>query len=200
MPNSVAIITEDALSELVAERIVRASCPGLEISVRLGRKGYNYVVGKLRGLNQAAAGMGVLALLDRDSPGRCPIEVINAALGGARHRNLIVRFAEMEIESWIMGDGERLARFLDVPRNRIPAQPDGVADPKQTLVNIARRSRSRVIRDDLCPSVGSTALVGPAYNERLEAFLREDWRVATAAESSPSLERAVQRVLTLCEE
>ena len=141
--------------------------------------------------------MGIVALLDRDSPNRCPIDVINAALGGPKHRNMIVRFAEMEIESWIMGDAEALAEFLDVPHNRVPSQPDAVPDPKQTLVNIARRSRSSAVRRDMCPSPGSTATVGPAYNERLEIFLRDNWRTDTAAMRSPSLARALLRVATL---
>jgi len=197
MVHSITIITEDMLSEVIAERLVAECCPGVDVHVRLGRRGYNYVVSRLRSLNEAAAGMGIVALLDRDSPNRCPIEVINAALGGPRHPNMIVRFAELEVESWVMGDAEALADFLNVPFNRVPSQPDTVPDPKQTLVNIARRSRSSTVRRDMCPAPGSTAMVGPAYNERLEGFLRDAWRVEAAATCSPSLARALLRIATL---
>jgi hypothetical protein len=105
--------------------------------------------------------------------------------------------AEMEIESWILADREGIALFLNVPVSRIPQFPDNVADPKQELVNIARLSRTKTIREQMCPPPGARSVVGPAYNSSIENFVRGSWRPAQALQNSPSLRRAEQRIREL---
>jgi len=199
MPGFVTIVTEDIPSEVAAERLLKHVDPEAEIANRLGRTGVGYIRGKLRGFNQAAAGMRILVLADRDSAANCPATMIQDWIGGPRHPNLVVRFAEMEVESWVLADQERIAQFLEVLPNRVPTDPDALADPKQALVNLARSSQSRRVRDDMCPPPGATSLVGPAYNDRLQVFLRERWRPNIAARHSPSLRRALPRVAELAQ-
>lgn len=200
MPGSITLLTEDAPSEIVAERLVRHVDPEAVVTNRLGRRGIGYIRTNLRNFNQAAGGMRIFVLVDRDRMENCPVELIREWLGGPQHPNLVVRFAEMETEAWIMADRDRIARFLDIPANRVPQYPDQLSDAKQSLVNLARGSRSSRIRDDMCPSEGFSTIVGPAYNQRLEEFLRTSWRVDAAAEVSPSLQRAQRRIRELCRE
>lgn len=195
--SSITLVSEDILSELLLERILQQMNPELDITQRLGLKGANYVQQKLKALNNAAAGMKILVLLDRDKASNCPIELIARWLGGSRNSNLVIRFAEMESESWLMADQEHLARYLDLPSNRIPSLPDRVEDPKRLLVSLARASRSRRVRDDMCPVKGSSAVVGPAYNQMLSKFIIEQWRLSRAMRNSPSLERAERRIREL---
>ncbi|MFL9825604.1 hypothetical protein [Rhodoplanes sp. SY1] len=197
MPGHIALITEDSPTEVLATRILAHVDPEATFSPRLGRKGLGHVVSRLRGLNQAASGMKIVAIADRDTIQNCPIDLVHRWLGGPPHPNLVVRFAEMEAESWIMADCERLADFLDVQQNRIPTSPDTVAHPKEMLVNIARLSRNRRIREDMCPPKGATSLVGPNYNSSLELFLRTRWRISSAIKASPSLCRAESRIREL---
>lgn len=198
MPGSITIVTEDAPSELIAELIIRFVDPEATVGNRLGRQGLGFIARRLRGLNEAANGMRILVLADRDRPENCPVEMIQNWIGGPQHANLIVRLAEMETEAWILADRERLAGYLEIPLARVPQLPDAVEDPKLTLVNLARLSRSSRVRDDMCPAGGSIAKVGPAYNQRLAEFLANFWRVDIAARSSPSLERAQRRIRELC--
>jgi hypothetical protein len=142
--------------------------------------------------------MRIVAIADRDSESKCPVETIHAWLGGLdRHPNLVVRMAEMEVESWIMADRESISKYLDVPLNRIPQFPDAIIDPKSELVNIARHSRSKLIREQMCPASGSRSPVGPAYNSLVESFIRSNWRPANALLCSPSLRRAERRIREL---
>lgn len=199
MPGHLTLITEDLPAEALAHRLLAFSDPDASFGTSLGRKGIGYVTSKLRSLNEAAAGMKIVALADRDSLQNCPVRMIQAWLGGARHPNLVVRIAEMEIESWIMADRESISDFLEVPLNRIPQAPDQIVDAKQELINIARQSRSRKTREEMCPTHGSNSVVGPAYNSNLESFIRVDWRPGNAMRHSPSLRRAEQRIRELAQ-
>jgi hypothetical protein len=199
MPGHLTLLTEDLPSEVLGHRLLAHADPDASFVLSIGRKGLGYIQSRLRSLNEAAKGMKIVAIVDRDSQENCPVEMIAAWLGGARHPNLSVRFAEMEIESWIMSDREGVSAFLDVPLTRIPESPDHLADPKQTLVNIARLSRSRKVREEMCRAEGARIAVGPAYNSALEAFIRSSWRANRAMQHSPSLRRAEQRIRELAQ-
>ncbi len=194
MPANLALVTEDFPSEVLAHRLLAHVNPDAAFVPSLGRKGIGYIATKLRSLNRAATGMKIVVIADRDSQQNCPPDIIRNWIGGDRHPNLVVRMAEMEIESWIMADIERISEFLDVPLNRIPQAPDAIPDPKRTLVNIARSSRARRIREEMCPQPGSATIVGPGYNDALEFFLRSRWRAGRAIQNSPSLRRAELRI------
>lgn len=191
------LLTEDLPSEVLAHRLLAYVDPDASFNTNLGRRGIGYIQAKLRSLNQAATGLRIVAIADRDSTQNCPIQMIQTWIGGVRHPNLVVRMAEMEVESWIMADREAISVFLDVPLNRIPQMPDTVADPKRELVNIARLSRNKKMREEMCPAKGATSVVGPAYNSALEGFIRTNWRPMYASRVSPSLRRAEQRIREL---
>lgn len=199
MPGQLILVTEDIPSEALAHRLLAHIDPDASFN-SIGRGGVGYVQSKLRGLNQAAPGVRIVAIADRDSAQRCPIETIRAWLGNAdRHRNLVVRMAEMEAESWVMADREGIADFLEVPTNRVPQFPDEVIDAKQALVNLSRLSRSRSIREQMCPAVGAARVVGPGYNTLVENFIRTSWRPNRALANSPSLRRAEVRIRELAQ-
>ena len=100
----------------------------------------------------------------------------------------------MEIESWILADRPGAADFLRVPRHRIPEDTDAIAQPKEFLLRLARKSRSRAIREDLTPRPGSTSRIGPGYNGRISEFAGDAWDVRTACNHSPSLKRSFDRI------
>jgi hypothetical protein len=191
------LISEDILSEALAHRVLANVAPDAEFVQSLGKRGLGYLTSRLKNLNEAAAGMKIVAILDRDRPQNCPIQLIRGWLGGPRHPNFSIRLAEMEIESWILADRERASEFLQVPINRIPEFPDVLPDPKETLVNIARRSSSREIREGLCPKPGSAHPIGPLYNTMLETFVKTRWRASRASAQSPSLLRAQRQIREL---
>lgn len=100
----------------------------------------------------------------------------------------------MEIESWVLADRDRTAAMLGISPHKIPQQTDTIPDPKQFLVNLARRSRYATVRQDLVPTSGSTASVGPAYNARLMAYVATEWNPTEAATASQSLARCMMRI------
>jgi hypothetical protein len=108
-----------------------------------------------------------------------------------------LRVAVRAVESWLMADVESISDFLAVAPSRLPLDPDLDPYPKQTFVNVARKSRKRAIREDIVPRQGSGARVGPGYAGRLIEFATQHWRPDQAAQRSDSLRRCLDALLTL---
>lgn len=188
------LAVEDTLSEAVARKLLSVVRPEISVTVAMGHQGRGYLQNRARELNRTAASVPVLLLADLDRPLPCPPDLIASWLSAPAQRLLLFRIAVMEIESWVLADRGRFASFLSVPDHRIPANTDEIPQPKEFIVNLARRSRRKDIREDLVPAPGSTSSVGPAYNPRLAVFVDETWNPVTASEASPSLARAVTRL------
>jgi hypothetical protein len=110
------------------------------------------------------------------------------------------RIAVRAIEAWLLADRERLATLLGVATNLLPGNPDEVGNPKTALVDLARRSRRRAIRDELVPRAGSGRAVGPLYTSRMIEFVEDTaagWRPEQAARQSDSLARCITRLRAL---
>ena len=105
--------------------------------------------------------------------------------------NFIFRIAIKEVESWLLADREGFAEFTGVSIVNIPQNPDLENDPKQTLINIARRSRKREIREDIVP-INDNAQIGPNYNDCLMKYVLKYWDISRASSQSESLRRAIQ--------
>lgn len=189
------IAVEDILSEVVARKILHSVRPDLSVTTVLGHRGKSYLKTKVRELNRTAMAVPVLLLVDLDTPSVCPPSLISSWLGGPAQPKLLFRVAVMEIETWIIADRERFARFLGVPEGRIPRAVDEILNPKEQVVLLARSSRSQAVREEMVPSPGSTASVGPGYNARLSEFVHNQWEPESAASASPSLARMIRRLV-----
>jgi len=190
------VAVEDPLSEAITRKLFAELRPDLAITTLIGNRGNGYLRLKARELNRAAAKLPVFLLTDLDLPASCPPNIIADWLGTEPASNLLFRVAVIEVESWLLADREQVATFVGVPEHRIPTNTDSIPDPKQFLVNLARKSRSADLRSDLVPAAGSTASVGPLYNARLTSFVASRWSATRAQRASASLARAVERLRT----
>ena len=189
---SLSLLVEGRLDEAVGRRIIEFA-DGTVQTVH-GKKGVSYVKKKLSGFNAAAVAIPVLTLVDlMDTKSDCPKLVVEEWLP-RRHENMIFRLVVPEIESWIMADRAGLSTFLAVSKNKVPDNPEQVANPKRMLVGLARKSRIERIRRLLVPARGSTATEGPAYTSELQRFVRDQWNIEEAIDRAPSLKRCVKAV------
>jgi len=189
------LAVEDSLSEAVCRRLVRLTRPTAEISAVVGLTGHGSIRRRLRELNRSATALDVLLLTDLNSAYPCPGALLLDWLSGLTlNARLFFRVAVREVEAWVLADRTHFAAELQVPLDRIPLAPDSVGDPKALFVQLARGSRSSLVRGDLVPAAGSTALVGPGYNPRMIGFVRDTWDPTIAAEFSSSLARALRRL------
>jgi hypothetical protein len=181
---------EGPVDEVVLRRVITEV--GREIETVYVATGKMNLLRRLAGFNSAARFAPWVVLIDLNAT-ECPAALKREHLP-APSPLMIFRVAVRAIESWLLADQVRLARFLAVSASRIPQSPDSENDPKQVLVNIARHSRRRAIREDMVPTPGAGRRVGPAYEARLIEFVLEKgggWRPGAAAESSESLQRCL---------
>jgi hypothetical protein len=195
-PIPVHLAVEDDLSESVIRRLLADTGRDYFVGTVFGRGGFGYLRSTANNWNAAAAaGTPILLLTDLDQH-PCPSGLIEEWLDSAPHSNLIFRVAVREVESWLIADRGGFAEFLGISDTAIPLQPDQLPDPKQSLINLARRSRTRRLRESIVPRKGSTAVQGPDYNGCLGDFVRNRWNRNAALQRSPSLSRAWDRLAT----
>ena len=186
------IVISAAVEGLVDEAVVRkliahaGAAPG---SV-YGRQGKSLLRQRIAGYNNAARRTPWIVLVDLDRDEDCAPPLRNAWLPHPAPR-LCFRVAVREVEAWLLADAERLAAFLGVARKKIPADPEGLDDPKTAMLNLARSSHRKAIREDMAPRQGGGRQVGPAYSSRLIEFVSSSWRLDVAAQRCGSLQRAI---------
>ncbi len=185
---------EGVTDEAVATRLIRYV--GAEPGPVYGRNGKLQLRSRIAGYNNAAKHSAWLVLVDLDRDEGCAPPLCRQWLPDPAPR-LCFRVAVRAAEAWLMADTEGIAGFLGIARSRIPADPDSLADPKQVLVNLARASRRRAVREDMVPRDGSGRAVGPAYPSRLIEFASEIWEPEVASSRSDSLRRAIACLVNL---
>ena len=191
----ITLAVEDVLSEAVLREMLKQSERPFSIGLCLNKGGYGYLKTIVPGLNKAAQGMPYLVLTDLDNA-ECPLAIISNWLKTPKHRNLIFRVAVREVEAWLLADREAFAEFLGIAVTLIPQDADAIADPKQTLINLAKKSRKRTLRKGIVPPSKTTAKIGRDYNGQLIPFVKQIWKVDSAIPHSSSLERAMKALLT----
>ncbi len=96
------------------------------------------------------------------------------------------------LEDWLLADHNAVAKFLELPVVVVEKEVRaGSAHPKTVLVNLARKSRRREVRDELVPEPGSRGLVGPGYTVTVRRYIEDFWNPVAAAQRSESMRRAL---------
>jgi len=138
---------EDELSEEVLTKLLLNSRRYL-IGRRFPGRGYGDLKKKIRGFNNAARVMPYLVLTDLDDD-ECAPTKIRIWLPIPKHPNLLFRVAVKEVEAWLLADQVGFAKFLGIGRNLVPVNVDEVEDPKRSLIDLAKRSRKRKLREEM---------------------------------------------------
>ncbi len=185
---TVSAAVEGSLDEAVVDRLIRhvGGHPGTVY----GKNGKPFLKDRIGGYNNAAHHAPWVVLVDLDLEGKCAPSVRDAWLQHPAPQ-MCFRVVVRAIKAWLMADAERLAAFLGVARNKMPADPEGLNHPKRTMVNLARRSRRRDVRQDMVPRQRSGRAEGPAYTSRLIEYATDCWRPEVAALRADSLRRTV---------
>ncbi len=191
-PQSIFLAVEDELSATLGELLLE-SVGGFRIINRMVTGGNTELKKKCKSfLDMAHNGLPVLIVTDLDKID-CPMALIESWFPHGLVRNLLFRVAIKEAESWLLADRDALSREFSVSKSRFPLLPDHEPDPKNLVIQLAKRSKKRDVQS-IVPEQGSTATVGPEYNNFLCNFLRSKWNLHDATQNSQSLHRTVQRL------
>ena len=191
-PLQIRIAVEDELSEMVVRRILDDCNTRFQIVACHRKSGIGYLQKQTNSFNLAAVHIPFLMLMDLDRAA-CPATLIEKCLTHKQHPNFLFRVAVREVESWLLADRGGLARFLGVSQALFPQNPDQLIDPKLVLINIARKSRRRNIRENVVPATDFNS-IGPGYNSTLTQFVMSGWHFRSACKHSESLMRFCRRV------
>ena len=146
---------------------------------------------RLRRFNEAARLAPWFALCDLDREVCAPVRLRRYLPDPAP--GMCFRIAVRTVEAWFLADRDGIARFLRVTKDNVPLTPEDEPDPKSRLIALARRSRSRVIREGLAPVAGDRRSVGAEYALMMSEFIRDHWSPRRAADRAPSLRRTIER-------
>ena len=193
----VNLVAEGSVEKAVAERLL-PFC-GHELGTVYGERGCSYIRQKATAFRWLATETtGVLVLTDfRDTGAECvPAALQDYIFTKLQNppKNFMCRFSVNEIESWLLADREGLAKYLDINVSRIPLQPECEIYPKKTLVNLARKSKKKSIREGIAPPLGHHSSVGPEYMALMRGFITGHWSIDNAICHAPSLNRCVYRL------
>jgi len=187
-----------AVEGLPDEVALRKLCKevGAEIGNVYGRTGKQFVLARLSGYNNSARYRHWAVLVDLDNDYPCAGAALPNWLSDPAFL-MCFRIAVRELESWLLADRERISEFLRIRADLVTENPDELRDPKLVLIELARQSRSRAIREDMVPDSAAGQSVGPAYTSRIIEFIETNWRPEVAAQRSPSLQRCMAALRVL---
>lgn len=182
---------EGNVDEAVVRRLAKHA--GLEMGSVYGKNGKDHLRQKIRGYNNAARLSPWIILVDLNFEAECAPPLRSSWLPQPADK-MCFRVAVRKVESWLLADRERIAKFLRVRTIRVPPDPDAVPNPRDAMVALAAQSRRHDIREDMLPRPGSGRPIGPAYTSRMIEFIENYWRPDVAAFSSDSLRRCLTRL------
>jgi hypothetical protein len=188
--NNITLVFEDEPTYQVMLKILAQSQYRFSEIRSIPCSGFGKIKRNIIAYNKAAKHGFYFIITDLDRYD-CAPALIDEWLPDEQNPQLLFRIAVHEIESWLLADRNNFASYLSVNRALIPLNPDDIPDPKQTIINLARKSRKRQIREGI-PPIDKYASIGPGYNIEFRNFITNHWDISNASNHSQSLARAIR--------
>ena len=193
MKRDIQLVVEDELSGIVLRKLVEEFGNGLSVHNVFLMKGFGKIKTGIPRFKNASRAVPHIVLTDLDRA-LCAPSLMRDWDVDEGAKDFLFRIAVREVEAWLLADREGFSEYLNIPLVKIPQHPEQENDPKQTLFNLVRKCKKRRLVEELVPAVGSCASIGPLYNMRMGAYVRDNWNVQRALMHSDSLDRAVKRI------
>ncbi len=191
---TIYIACEGLIDAVLAEKLIEYAIGPTVTVERHTTDGKAKLKKRINGYNNAAHHSLWFVLVDLDNE-ICAPELRNewfSKISEAAYMCFTV--AVREAEAWLLADRDSIAKFLYVAREKIPIDPEKIEKPKEFLVELARKSKAKSIREHIPPRPGSGRQVGPGYTKKLIDFVSKQWNIETARKNSNSLDRAIDRI------
>lgn len=146
---SVTIAAERMCDIAAIEKIAKSV--GFAIGNTYDCRGKSRLDHRLNGFLAAAAHSPWIIARDLDADADCAPSLL-AKKGIVVPDLACLRIAVRSLESWIFADKHNFGGWLGIPVGRLPNAPEQLANPKQTLANLAASSRKRVIQQRMAPA------------------------------------------------
>lgn len=187
----ISAAVEGLTDQVVVQRLIQHI--GAQQGTVYGLKGKDYLRANIGGFNHAARHSPWCVLVDLDQTHQCAALLRSAWLPRqSQEPKLCFRVAVRSIEAWLLADAVGIAKFLGVSSTKVPRHPENLSNPKADMVDLARASRKRELREDMVPVAGSGRQIGPAYTSRIIEFVFRHWQPDLASQRSDSLKRTIR--------
>lgn len=191
------ILGEDSACTEIGKILVKKISEDTIISSTQIAGGFGSLVEKIEKMNSIARNaMPVLIIADGDQ-NQCVVAQVKSWLPKNPSERLSLRLIVRSAESWLLSDQNSLSDFLGISSDLIPNTPEAILNPKDALLNLVKKSKHRIYREEMLPRKGSSSKVGLGYNVHLSNFIQNHWDPFKAAERAPSLARALPRILQI---
>jgi hypothetical protein len=186
------VVVEGESDRGMVSAVVQAA--GSEVGRVIVKSGKARIDPLISNYNQAA--LRSPWVIFRDSDSHCPVKLhaeLTATISVISPLFLL-RIVHPMSEGWLLGDPEGVAEYFGLRISDIPREPEKLAHPKRTLLQLCAKSRSRGIKRDM---VAPGDRAGPLYVLRVNEFATTCWDVHNAATNCDSLHRALERIRPL---
>lgn len=177
--------------------------PGIDYTTHRSGRGKSSIDRRIPGFNSAAKSVGAktIVLRDLDQDAECAPALRRRLLPNGDSR-LCFRVAVREAEAWLLAEPKSLSSYMKISEKLVPPAPEKLDNPKILLVDLARTSRSSVIRREMVPEPRSGISVGRGYVSIILDFVTSSWDIERAVreERAPSLTKAfaaLQKLIAL---
>jgi hypothetical protein len=186
------VVVEGESDRGVASAVAHAA--GQQIDKLIVKGGKTRIDPLIAKYNQAA--LRSPWVIFRDSDSNCPVRLYKelTATIGKVSPSFLLRIVHPMSEGWLLADPEGFAEYFNVRVADVPREPELLAHPKRTVLQLCSKSRSRSINRDM---VAPGERTGPRYVLHINEFATTRWDVANAIINSDSLSRAVERIRCL---
>ncbi|HDQ44858.1 MAG TPA: hypothetical protein ENN17_05060 [bacterium] len=188
------LVFEDEIHLNILKKILAETQPHVTIN-RIHQSGSRFYIGKkLFAFNRASLIKPHIVLADLD---RIPcVRILKQKwITFEQSERLFFQVAVREGEAWLLADHKSMSTFLGISLNLLRKevrQVENIYDPKLLLVNLARRSKRRQIRDGLVPK--GSAKIGDLHNTLLSEYIQKQWEIEQARIHSSSLNRFLDKL------
>lgn len=194
----IAVVAEDKLTQAVLHKCIEICLPDFQILRSEVKGGRGNVQRTLAAYANLAKVTPVLVGVDLDGDKCAPTLLGTWQKSYQSHDKFLVRLAVREVESWVLADRKRFAKFINGKSDDITKSPDTLDDPKLELLRLASNTARSELKRELVPrNFNKYPRIGPAYNLQMCNFVREKWRPHVAKGNSESLSRAIAAIMTL---
>jgi len=186
-----SIVYEDIIHSSILDRIFNYQNGMHSIYRRFSRGGNAYIRKNFNSFNTASNYGSYMILTDLDNY-ECPLALIANWNCDAINSQLIFCIAIKEAEAWLLADRYNFAKYFSISIKKLPIAPELIPDPKLKIIELARMSRKRVIKQGIVPR--DTAKVGKDYNNILNDYIYNYWNIDNALNNSDSLRRVIRKL------
>ena len=156
----ILIAAEGDLDCAVISKLCSFSARRYIIDRQINAHGFGQLKAGMAKFHAASHAIPHVLLTDLDRY-NCPPALINDWSVNKNLPGLLFNIAVREVEAWLLADRDGIAAFLHIPPNKVTQYPENEPDPKQTLINLARRSKKKALCRRDCPCGGIFSIHRP---------------------------------------